>query len=90
MKKQVTAAKQAAVNDNRQPTKQFEPNSTNTVRRGSLVAFVKLCKAKGTVAEIALTKERAERQLGGVRTSFDRVQRHTSHRRNEGILRVAN
>ena len=102
MKKQPVDAKKAAANDKengngKKVSKRTKPaadekytiGSTETVRRGFLLAMVEFCKAKGTVDHAALVKEFSGRQFENRKVDSARITRYLSYCRNHGILKVA-
>ena len=100
MKKQAANGKKAAANDKPEPantTKGSKPaedakytiGSTETVRRGFLLAMVEFAKARGTVDHAALVKEFSGRQFENRKVDSARITRYLSYCRNHGILKVA-
>ena len=67
----------------------FTVGSTETVRRGFLLEFVKFVKAKGTVDAAMLIAEFNGRQFDGRKVTVERVHRYIAYCRNHGILKVA-
>ena len=104
MKKQsATDAKRAAANDKpengktekgkkvskpTEPDAKFTLGSTDTVKRGFLLEFVKFVKAKGTVDAAMLIAEFNGRQFDGRKVTTDRVHRYISYCRNHGIFKA--
>lgn len=104
MKKQSTTdAKRAAANDKpengktekakkvskpTEPDAKFTLGSTDTVKRGFLLEFVKFAKAKGTVDAAMLIAEFNGRQFDGRKVTTDRVLRYISYCRNNGIFKA--
>ena len=62
--------------------------STETVKRGFLLEFVKFAKAKGTVDAMMLIAEFNGRQFDGRKVTVERVHRYISYCRNHGILKT--
>jgi hypothetical protein len=104
MKKQgATDAKRAAANDKpengnaekaKKPSKPAEDakytiGSTETVKRGFLLEFVKFVKAKGTVDAAMLVKEFSGRQIDGKKITAERIHRYIAYSRNHGLIKMA-
>jgi hypothetical protein len=66
----------------------FTIGSTETVRRGFLLEFVKFVKAKGTVDAAMLIAEFNGRQFDGRKVTVERIHRYIAYGRNHGILKV--
>jgi len=103
MKKQgATDAKRAAANDRpengkaekaKKPSKPAEDakytiGSTETVKRGFLLEFVKFVKARGTVDAAMLVKEFSGRQIDGKKITAERIHRYTAYSRNHGLIKM--
>jgi hypothetical protein len=104
-KKGTTDAKRAAANDKpenektekkakkvskpTEPDAKFTLGSTDTVKRGFLLEFVKFVKAKGTVDAAMLIAEFNGRQFDGRKVTVERIHRYIAYGRNHGILKVA-
>ena len=103
MKKQgATDAKRAAANDRpengkaekaRKSSKSVEDakytiGSTETVKRGFLLEFVKFVKAKGTVDAAMLVKEFSGRQIDGKKITAERIHRYIAYSRNHGLVKM--
>jgi hypothetical protein len=63
--------------------------STETVKRGFLLEFVKFVKAKGTVDAAMLVKEFSGRQIDGKKITGERIHRYVAYSRNHGIIKLA-
>jgi hypothetical protein len=104
-KQGTTDAKRAAANDKpengkaekapkktskpTEPDAKFTLGSTDTVKRGFLLEFVKFCKAKGTVDAAMLIAEFSGRQIDNKKITVERVHRYISYCRNHGILKAS-
>lgn len=98
MKKQgATDAKRAAANDKPENGKaaktkksskppedaKYTIGSTETVKRGFLLEFVKFVKAKGTVDAAMLVK-----QFSGKKITAERIHRYIAYSKNHGLIKV--
>ena len=103
MKKQgTTDAKRAAANDRPENGKaekakksskpaedaKYTIGSTETVKRGFLLEFVKFVKAKGTVDAAMLVKEFSGRQIDGKKITAERIHRYIAYSRNHGLIKI--
>ena len=104
MKKRSTAtdAKRAAANDRPENGKaekakksskpaedvKYTIGSTETVKRGFLLEFVKFVKAKGTVDAAMLVKEFSGRQIDGKKITAERIHRYIAYSRNHGLIKT--
>ena len=104
MKKQgATDAKRAAANDKPENGKaekakksskpaedaKYTIGSTETVKRGFLLEFVKFVKAKGTVDAAMLIKEFSGRQIdGSKKITAERIHRYIAYSRNHGLIKM--
>ena len=103
MKKQgATDAKRAAANDRPENGKaektkksskpaddaKYAVGSTETVKRGFLLEFVKFVKAKGAVDAAMLVKEFSGRQIDGKKITAERIHRYIAYSRNHGLIKV--
>lgn len=103
MKKSTTEAKRAAANDKPENGKaqkgkrsstpaedtKYTIGSTETVKRGLLLEFVKFVRAKGTVDAAMLIKEFSGRQVdGSKKITADRIHRYIAYSRNHGLIKV--
>jgi hypothetical protein len=104
MKRQgMTDAKRAAANDKSENKKaakakksskpaedaKYTIGSTETVKRGFLLEFVKFVKAKGTVDAAMLVKEFSGRQIDGKKITAERIHRYIAYSRNHGLIKMA-
>ena len=105
MKKQgATDAKRAAANDKSENKKaakakksskpaedaKYVIGSTEIVkRRGFLLEFLKVVKAKGTVDAAMLVKEFSGRQIDGKKITAERIHRYIAYSRNHGLIKLA-
>jgi hypothetical protein len=80
------AQKRAA---NKNEAAKFIAGSTETVRRGFLLEFVKFVKAKGAVDAAMLIAEFNGRQFDGRKVTVERIHRYIAYSRNHGIIKVA-
>ena len=62
--------------------------STETVKRGFLLEFVKFVKARGTVDTAMLVKEFYGRQIDGKKITAERIHRYIAYSRNHGIIKM--
>jgi len=104
MKRQgMTDAKRAAANDKSETGKaekakksskpaedvKYTIGSTETVKRGFLLEFVKFVKAKGTVDSSMLVKEFSGRQIdGSKKITAERIHRYIAYSKNHGLIKV--
>ena len=66
----------------------FTIGSTETVKRGFLLEFVKFVKAKGPVDAARLIAEFNGRQFDGRKVTVERINRYIAYSRNHGIIKV--
>jgi hypothetical protein len=62
--------------------------STETVKRGFLLEFVKFVRAKGTVDAPMLVKEFSGRQIEGKKITAERIHRYIAYSRNHGLIKM--
>jgi hypothetical protein len=103
-KKSAMDAKQRAANDkphnkgrtekaqkraaNKDEAARFSIGSSETVKRGFLLEFVKFVKAQGAVDAAMLIAEFNGRQFDGRKVTVERIQRYIAYGRNHGILKA--
>lgn len=80
------AQKRAA---NKGEAAKFILGSTETVRRGFLLEFVKFVEAKRTVDAAMLISEFNGRQFDGRKVTVERIHRYIAYSRNHGIIKDA-
>jgi hypothetical protein len=57
-------------------------------RRGFLLEFLKVVKAKGTIDAAMLVKEFSGRQIEGKKITADRIHRYVAYSRNHGLIKM--